>query len=114
MADVRKTISRLSEQRKLGRLCSLASAISMKYQSISVVRRCRAGCLPFDEQRWPASLTQEDCKKRFVQMNDDPDVIGVILQRPVPDHINVRSFSLQFIRWATLRDESGVDWQHRL
>lgn len=24
-------------------------------------------------------------------MNDDPDVLGVILQRPVPEHLNVRS-----------------------
>ena len=24
-------------------------------------------------------------------MNNDPDVLGIILQRPVPNHINVRS-----------------------
>lgn len=36
-------------------------------------------------------MTQEECKARLHAMNDDPDVLGVILQRPVPDHINVRS-----------------------
>ena len=47
--------------------------------------------IPFDQQVWSADLTQEACKARLVAMNDDPEVIGVILQRPVPDHINVRS-----------------------
>ncbi|MEO0359334.1 MAG: bifunctional 5,10-methylenetetrahydrofolate dehydrogenase/5,10-methenyltetrahydrofolate cyclohydrolase [Pseudomonadota bacterium] len=47
--------------------------------------------IPFDEQVWDASVTQDECKKRIQAMNDDPDVLGVILQRPVPDHINVRS-----------------------
>ncbi len=47
--------------------------------------------IPFDEQVWPADITQDDCKRRIQAMNDDPDVLGVILQRPVPDHINVRS-----------------------
>ena len=47
--------------------------------------------IPFDEQIWAGDLTQDECKSRLLKMNDDPDVIGVILQRPVPDHINVRS-----------------------
>ena len=29
-----------------------------------------------------ALLSQVDCKKRGAKMKDDPDVIGVILQRP--------------------------------
>lgn len=47
--------------------------------------------LPFDQQVWPGDITQEDCKRRIQAMNDDADVLGVILQRPVPEHINVRS-----------------------
>ncbi|NRB04958.1 MAG: bifunctional 5,10-methylenetetrahydrofolate dehydrogenase/5,10-methenyltetrahydrofolate cyclohydrolase [Rhodobacteraceae bacterium] len=47
--------------------------------------------LPFDQEYWGADVTQEECKARIQKMNDDPDVLGVILQRPVPDHINVRS-----------------------
>lgn len=47
--------------------------------------------LPFSEQFWPGDLTQEECKKRIVAMNDDPEVLGIILQRPVPEGINVRS-----------------------
>jgi methylenetetrahydrofolate dehydrogenase (NADP+)/methenyltetrahydrofolate cyclohydrolase len=49
--------------------------------------------LRFDEQIWPSSLQQEECKARLVAMNDDADVLGVILQRPVPRHINVRSLA---------------------
>lgn len=45
----------------------------------------------FDEQVWPDTITQDDCKSRIQEMNDDPDVLGIILQRPVPSHINVRS-----------------------
>jgi len=47
--------------------------------------------IPFDEQGWDADIMQEECKKRIQAMNDDADVLGIILQRPVPDHINVRS-----------------------
>jgi len=47
--------------------------------------------IPFDDQYWPSDLSQEDCKARILQMNDDPGVLGIILQRPVPEHINVRS-----------------------
>jgi methylenetetrahydrofolate dehydrogenase (NADP+)/methenyltetrahydrofolate cyclohydrolase len=49
--------------------------------------------LTFEEQIWPSSLAQDECKARLVAMNDDPGVLGVILQRPVPRHINVRSLA---------------------
>src|SRR4029079_16078455 len=42
---------------------------------------------------WPETLTQAECKARLVAMNDDPDVLGVILQRPVPKHIHGRSLA---------------------
>jgi len=45
----------------------------------------------FDDQYWPGTMTQDECKARISAMNDDPDVLGIILQRPVPDHIHVRS-----------------------
>jgi len=49
--------------------------------------------LRFEEQVWPSGLTQDECKARIVKMNDDPDVLGVILQRPVPSHIHGRSLA---------------------
>ena len=49
--------------------------------------------IPFEEAIWPESITQDDAKARLVAMNDDAEVLGVILQRPVPRHINVRSLA---------------------
>ena len=47
----------------------------------------------FEDTRWPSTLSQDECKARIVAMNDDPDVLGVILQRPVPKHIHGRSLA---------------------
>ena len=47
--------------------------------------------LDFDQQIWPRNITQEACKSRIQKMNDDPAVLGVIIQRPLPSHINIRS-----------------------
>jgi methylenetetrahydrofolate dehydrogenase (NADP+) / methenyltetrahydrofolate cyclohydrolase len=49
--------------------------------------------IPFEEAQWPSDIRQEDAKARLVAMNDDPDVLGMILQRPLPKHINVRSLA---------------------
>jgi len=65
----------------------------------------RAG-IPFDEQYWDGNLTQEECKARIVAMNDDPDVTGIILQRPVPEHINVRSLQSAI---HPLKDVEGMN-----
>jgi len=47
--------------------------------------------LDFDQQIWPRDITQDACKSRIQQMNDDPSVVGMIIQRPLPSHINIRS-----------------------
>ncbi len=62
--------------------------------------------LPFEEVVWPADITQEECKARIVQMNDDASVLGVILQRPVPEHINVRSLQSAI---HPLKDVEGMN-----
>ncbi len=62
--------------------------------------------LRFDQQFWDAETTQEDCKRKILEMNDDPDVLGVILQRPVPDHINVRSLQSAI---HPLKDVEGMN-----
>ena len=47
--------------------------------------------VPFDDQYWPGDMTQAEAKARIVAMNDDPSVTGIILQRPLPAHINPRT-----------------------
>jgi methylenetetrahydrofolate dehydrogenase (NADP+)/methenyltetrahydrofolate cyclohydrolase len=49
--------------------------------------------IEFESQSWPETLTQDECKARLVAMNDDANVLGMILQRPVPKHIHGRSLA---------------------
>ncbi len=65
----------------------------------------RAG-LRFDQQYWDAGITQEEAKANIQAMNDDPTVLGIILQRPVPDHINVRSLQSAI---HPLKDVEGMN-----
>ena len=62
--------------------------------------------IPFVEEYWPDDLTQDECKQRLLAMNDDKDIIGVILQRPVPKHINVRSLQSAI---HPLKDVEGMN-----
>ena len=62
--------------------------------------------IAFDEQHWPQDITQEECKARILAMNDDETVIGIILQRPVPEHINVRSLQSAI---HPLKDVEGMN-----
>lgn len=79
-----------------------AAAVYVRNQA----RAAEQAGLPFDQQIWPEDTTQEDCKKRIIAMNDDPDVLGIILQRPVPDHINVRSLQSAI---HPLKDVEGMN-----
>ena len=115
-ADIRKQIldrakgdiERLSKRRHVGRLVSVGIG---DVEEIAVYIRGQARAaelvgLPFDEQHWSADLTQDECKSRLVAMNDDPDVLGVILQRPVPAHLNVRSLQSAI---HPLKDVEGMN-----
>lgn len=70
------------------------------------VRGAEQAGLPLEEQVWPADVTQKECKTRIIAMNDDPTVLGIILQRPVPDHINVRSLQSAI---HPLKDVEGMN-----
>jgi methylenetetrahydrofolate dehydrogenase (NADP+)/methenyltetrahydrofolate cyclohydrolase len=68
------------------------------HSAASVYTRSQASAatkvgLRFAEETWPSELTQDECKARLLAMNDDNDVLGVILQRPVPPHLNGRSLA---------------------
>jgi len=62
--------------------------------------------LPFEQVVWPADITQDACKARILAMNDDPEVLGIILQRPVPEHIHVRSLQSAI---HPLKDVEGMN-----
>jgi methylenetetrahydrofolate dehydrogenase (NADP+)/methenyltetrahydrofolate cyclohydrolase len=93
--EVAERVRQAAARHAIGRLVSIsigeqqAAAVYVRGQTTAAKR---VG-LSFEEQIWPATLTQEECKARIVAMNDAPDVLGVILQRPVPAHIHGRSLA---------------------
>ena len=106
--DVADDISRLGKRRKVGRLVSVGIG-DVEEIAVYIRGQARAAAavgLPFDQQHWSADLTQDECKRRLVEMNDDPDVLGVILQRPVPAHVNVRSLQSAI---HPLKDVEGMN-----
>lgn len=62
--------------------------------------------IPFEQVNWEGDITQESCKAKLIAMNDDPSVLGIILQRPVPAHINVRSLQSAI---HVLKDVEGMN-----
>ena len=108
LADVKRRVALASAKRPIGRLVSISIggeddvAIYIKGQE----RAAKRVKIPFDAQFWPADMTQELCKAKITEMNDDPDVLGIILQRPVPQHINVRSLQSAI---HPLKDVEGMN-----
>jgi methylenetetrahydrofolate dehydrogenase (NADP+)/methenyltetrahydrofolate cyclohydrolase len=93
LGEAAERVARARGRHPLGRLVSVSIG-EHKEAAVYVRGQARAAAkvgLELDEQTWPSTLRQEECKARLVAMNDDPTVLGVILQRPVPTHINVRS-----------------------
>ena len=93
--DVTARVLQAASTHTIGRLVSIsigeqgAAGVYVRAQA-SAARKVG---LRFEDQTWPTALSQEESKARLVAMNDDPDVLGVILQRPVPSHINGRSLA---------------------
>lgn len=95
LGDVAGRVQEAARSRRIGRLVSVSIGA---HDAASVYTRSQATAagkvgLRFEDQTWPSELTQDECKARLLAMNDDSDVLGVILQRPVPPHINGRSLA---------------------
>ena len=93
LAEVADRVEAARRKHPVGRLVSISIgdhpevAVYIRNQARSAAK---VG-IPFEEQKWPEQLTQAECKARIVAMNDDPSVVGVILQRPVSADINLRT-----------------------
>jgi methylenetetrahydrofolate dehydrogenase (NADP+)/methenyltetrahydrofolate cyclohydrolase len=93
--EVAERVRQACRTHAIGRLVSISIG---EHKEVGVYVRGQANAarkvgFRFEHQTWPSELTQEECKARLVAMNDDPDVLGVILQRPVPAHIHGRSLA---------------------
>ena len=108
LADVAEEVAGASRKHPLGHLVSIS--IGEKPEVAIYIRNQQNGAhragIPFEQQVWPADLSQEECKARLVAMNDDPGVLGVILQRPVPAQIHVRSLQSAI---HPLKDVEGMN-----
>ena len=95
LEEVMGRVQQAAANHAIGRLVSVSIG---EHKEVGVYVRGQASAarkvgFRFEEQTWPETLTQEECKARLVAMNDDPDILGVILQRPVPPHIHGRSLA---------------------
>jgi methylenetetrahydrofolate dehydrogenase (NADP+)/methenyltetrahydrofolate cyclohydrolase len=95
LGDVSERVRQAASTHTIGRLVSISIG---EHKEVAVYVRGQANAankvgLRFEHQTWPSALSQDECKARLVAMNDDPDVLGVILQRPVPSHIHGRSLA---------------------
>jgi methylenetetrahydrofolate dehydrogenase (NADP+)/methenyltetrahydrofolate cyclohydrolase len=95
LGNIAERVTAAKAKRPIGRIVSVCigenkpAAVYVRGQASAA----RNVGLTFDAQTWPSVLTQEECKARLVSMNDNASVLGMILQRPVPRHINVRSLA---------------------
>jgi methylenetetrahydrofolate dehydrogenase (NADP+)/methenyltetrahydrofolate cyclohydrolase len=108
LQEVAERVREASASHQIGRLVSVSVGVQ---KAASVYTRSQANAaakvgLRFEEQTWPSERTQEECKARLLAMNDDRGVLGVILQRPVPPHINGRSLASAI---HPLKDVEGMN-----
>jgi methylenetetrahydrofolate dehydrogenase (NADP+)/methenyltetrahydrofolate cyclohydrolase len=95
LGEVAERVQRAAETHVIGRLVSISIG---EHKEVGVYVRGQANAarkvgFRFENETWPNTLSQEECKARLVAMNDDASVLGVILQRPVPAHIHGRSLA---------------------
>ena len=108
LTQVAERVAAARRRHPIGRLVSISIgekpevAVYIRNQARSAER---AG-IPFEQQFWPEDLSQEECKARLVAMNDNAEVLGVILQRPVPEQIHVRSLQSAI---HPLKDVEGMN-----
>jgi methylenetetrahydrofolate dehydrogenase (NADP+)/methenyltetrahydrofolate cyclohydrolase len=108
LKQVAASWAELSSIHPAGRLVSIAIGHSAEVEVY--IRGQKRGAekagIAFEEQHWPEDINQSDSKARIMAMNDDSAVVGIILQRPVPAHINVRSLQSAI---HPLKDVEGMN-----
>lgn len=93
LAEVARDVSALNESGWQPRLISVTVGDVQEVQLyVRNQRRMaeKAGIL-FEERCFDASITQAELTAAIQAMNVDPRVTGIILQRPVPDHLSIKS-----------------------
>ena len=68
-------------------------------------RRAEAAGIAFEERNFPADVTRAEILAALRTMNSDPRVTGVIIQRPVPEHLAIRELQMTI---HPLKDVEGM------
>ena len=53
-------------------------------------KACEMVGVEFDEYLFPSSITQEELLGTIKKLNEDDSVNGILLQSPIPDHLDIR------------------------
>lgn len=53
-------------------------------------RNCDRVGIEFEERHYPSAITAEEMHAAIWALNVDPRVTGIIIQRPVPEHLSIR------------------------
>lgn len=95
-------------QKTMGRLVSISIGATPEVDVYirNQARLAKKAGIAFEEQAWAGDISSEVCKTRLQEMNDDPDILGMILQRPVPPQINLRSLQSAI---HPLKDVEGMN-----
>ncbi|MGB1361499.1 MAG: bifunctional 5,10-methylenetetrahydrofolate dehydrogenase/5,10-methenyltetrahydrofolate cyclohydrolase [Alphaproteobacteria bacterium] len=107
MAEIK---AEAEEQAKAGWQPKLVSITIGDVDAVDVYvrnqRRNAEKCsIEFTEAHFPATISQEELKVIIRQMNTNPSINGIIVQRPVPDHINIKSLQTYI---HPLKDVEGM------
>ncbi len=69
-------------------------------------RACEKAGIYSDDNRLPAETSEEELLKIIDRMNEDPKIHGILVQLPLPDHINEENVLLR------IKPEKDVDGFH--
>ena len=62
--------------------------------------------IKFEICNWDKNASQEEVKRKLQSLNNDQEVLGVIIQRPIPKHINIRALQSAI---HPLKDVEGMN-----
>ncbi len=108
LSEVASYVAEQADTHPMGKLVSIVIG-DVPEVDVYVRNQARTAAkvnIPFEQLNWPADITYETCKQRIHDLNDDPGVVGIILQRPVPSHIKPRSLQSAI---HPLKDVEGMN-----
>jgi len=53
-------------------------------------RTSERACIDFEQRNFSGEVTENELLAAIASMNADPHITGIILQRPIPDHLSIR------------------------